>query len=362
MRIPVTPLYALPLSVRVGGVFAAPDAPPQVNAVIVEGTDLGPAGLGATVQQCTDDGGTPIVGVYTVLVDTTTLQPGDRVKVLMSATVLGTAVSTESKFSIGGYDPSDYVGHAVSEAVIDPLAALNDSFDDEDLDPSWTVIADTATIIENANGLVFFTPDNTGTGRSWGGAERGPIVYKPVTGDFRVTVDVVITNDAGDALPPLESTRFHMAGLMFLDPRLDQVDAVDCGIGMWNNSYSFQTKNTIADATTLYAANALSGGGTTGIATPEYEIVPSGSPTTLTARLRMCRQGQVFGVHVSYDSGASWAHSRMWDRTANPMAAELYVGPMAYSAFDSPADFQARFPPAGIAYETIGAGFAPGCV
>lgn len=361
MRVPVTALYVLPLAVRVAGVFAAPDAPPQVVAVVVNGVDQGPGGLNATVQQATDAAAAPIVGVYGIRIDTTTLEPGDRVKVFSTATVLSQVQSAEISFSIGGDDPLDYVGHQVPDVLVDPLLALSDDFGDAAIDPSWVVEADGAAISEGADGMVFFPPNNSGTGAAWGGTDRGPIVYKLVTGDFRVTADVRAHNDAGDDLPPQQSVRFYMAGLIILDPRLDQVDAIDCGIGSWNNDLTFQTKNTIAGATTLYASSALSGAGTTGVDTPAYEIIPDPADTFIEARLRMCREGQIFNVHVSYDGGSSWAHSRTYDRTANPLAAELHVGLMTYSAFTNPANFQSQFR-TGISFETIGPGFAPSCI
>lgn len=337
----------MPLATRSVRRFVSADGLPVVVALLVNHVDA-TATVPHSVSQSTDAGAQPIPGLYRVNVDTTAVALGSRVDVLARATLAGRVVDIEWSWIVGDGEFED----VPPVAAPDPLAALNDDFADGVIDPSWTVSADTATILENANGLVFFTPDNTGTGRSWGGDERGPIVYKPVSGDFRATAEVVITNDAGDALPPLQGIRFHMAGIMALDPRVDQVDAVDLGIGSWNGVYSFQTKSTVADATTLYAANALSGNGTTGIDTPAYEFAPLGSPATYSALVRLAREGQVFTVDVSYDGGSSIAHSRVWDRSANPMPAELHVGPMAYSAFAAPADFQARFP-TGITFETL---------
>ena len=328
--------------------FVAADALPVVVALLVNSVDQ-TATVPYAVTACTDIGASPIPGLYRVVVDTTAVAVGSKVDVLARAELEGRPIDVAWSWVVGEGEFVD-VPPVVGP---DPLEALNDDFADGAIDPKWTISADTAVIVENANGLVFFPPDNTGTGRAWGGDERGPIVYQSVTGDFEAFVDVEITNDAGDGLPPLQSTRFHMAGLMILDPRVDQVDAIDLGIGMWNNSYSFQTKSTVADATTLYANNALSGSGTTGIDTPAYEIVPSGSPTSLFARLRLARVGQLFTAEVSYDGGSSWAHSRNWDRTANPIAAEVYVGPMAYSAFAAPSNFQARFPTPGITFASL---------
>ena len=328
----------LPLATRSLRRFAAADALPVVVALLVNSTDA-TATVPHAVAACTDLGASPIAGLYRVTVDTSAVDVGSKVDVIARAELAGRPIDVAWSWVVGE-------GEFVDEPPVvapDPLASLSDDFDDLSLDPSWTVVPELATVEENANGLVIWPVDNSGTGRSWGATERGPIVYKPVTGDFEVLTDVVVTNDAGDGLPPLGSVEFHMGGLIILDPRLDQVDAIDCGVGMWNNSYSFQTKNTIAGATTLYANNALSGGGTTGIDTPAYEIAPAGGATSISARLRLTREGQVFNAHVSYDGGSSWAHSRTWDRTASPLPAEVHVGPMAYSAFTVPTDFQARF-------------------
>lgn len=337
---------ALPLATRSVRRFVSADALPVVVALLVNHVDAAGT-VPNSVAQCTDLGATPIPGLYRVNVDTSAVALGSRIDVLARATLAGRVVDIEWSWVVGEGEFAD-----APPNYSEPLEALNDDFDDNTVDPSWTVSADGATIVENANGLVFFPPDGGGAGNSWGGAERGPVIYKAVTGDFRVTIDVQITNDAGDGLPPAQANRFHMGGVMVLDPRVDQVDAIDCGIGMWNNDYTFQTKTTVAGATTLYASSALSGTGTTGVDTPEYEIVPGGGATSLSARLRISRVGQLFTVDVSYDGGGTIAHDRAYDRTANPMPAEILVGPMAYSAFAAAPDFQARFPN-GITFESL---------
>ena len=360
MRVPRVSRYALPLSVRVAGRFAAPDAPPRVDAVRVGELDLGPAGLGAAVQQVTDANGVPRPGVYAVMVTTSGLDPGARVEVHASALVFGTRRMARWSFIAAGEEDDDFTGHAIPELLLDPLAALSDGFDDAALDPSWTVVPEQAAIEETGEGLVIAPVDNSGTGRAWGGDERGPLLAKLVTGDFRASVDIEVGNAAGDGLPPQASVRFYLGGLIVLDPRLDRVDAVDVGIGSWNGALSAEAKSTAADQSTLYAANALSGPGTTGIDTPAFELTPAPGATRLHARLRLCRHGQVFGAHVSFDGGASWPLTQSFDRAGAPMPDEVLVGVMAYSAFANPSDFRAVF--TGFSLQTLGPGFAASCI
>ena len=52
---------------------------------------------------------------------------------------------------------------------------------------------------------------------TWFGHQRGPLLYKPVAGDFVMTVEVTVTGRNGGGLP-LPSTAFQMAGIMIRDP------------------------------------------------------------------------------------------------------------------------------------------------
>ena len=122
---------------------------------------------------------------------------------------------------------------------------------------------------------------------------------------------------------------------------------------------------------------ATEGGIANGIDSPAYEITPPGGTTELVATVRVCRVGQVFTAHISYDGGLTWPISQSVDRATTvpydsgspapgspggptPMPSTVNVGLMAYNSFANPADFQARFD--DISFETLGGGFAPSCI
>ena len=188
----------------------------------------------------------------------------------------------------------------------DDLAALSDGFDGAALDPSWTVF--NAPVVAPSIGSSALALELTAQAL-WYQANQGALVYKEVTGDFRVTARVRARRTSAPAAPP--STAVHLGGLMARDPASEAVNAPEnylfIVVGFDENDLSVETKNTIDDASDYLG--------------PSW---PSAD-----AELRLCRVGSAFHLYRRALGAATFEEAMIYDRPDLPPT--LQVGPNVYS-------------------------------
>ena len=188
----------------------------------------------------------------------------------------------------------------------DDLAALSDGFDGAALDPSWTVL--NAPVVAPSIGSSALALALT-TQALWYQANQGALVYKEVTGDFRVTARVHARKTSAPSDPP--SIAVHLGGLMARDPASDGPSAPEnylfIVVGFDENDLSVETKNTLDDASDYVG--------------PSW---PSAD-----AELRLCRVGSAFHLYRRALGAATFEEATVYDRPDLPPT--LQVGPNVYS-------------------------------
>jgi hypothetical protein len=210
-------------------------------------------------------------------------------------------------------------GAGGSEEDPDPLAALSDEFEGDELDEAWTEYAgggayDVSTV---ADGAYTFASTDGGPsipGALWFGGFQGLLTYKEIEGDFVCTARVHVTNAAQDDRPSVAG--FRQAGIAAHDPDRDTVlNYVDVSIGSSDEATHTAEWKTTVDGTM--------GSGTT------FDVIEwdEGSGE-LVAWLRLTRVGSTFTLDVSAD-GDAWTELQEVEREDLP--ATLQVGPIVYS-------------------------------
>ena len=152
----------------------------------------------------------------------------------------------------------------------------------------------------------------------WFNAERGVLVYRDVTGDFRAIATVRTAKASDPSAAPGQDGTVQLAGLMARTevPAENNVFIVSGSIGM---STGLETKTTTSGRS-IY--------------------VQRGLPTGGDAELRVCRIGPTFTMwwrHV--DSTEDWALMSTFERRDMPQT--LQVGASIYT--DAVPDLVARF-------------------
>ena len=153
----------------------------------------------------------------------------------------------------------------------------------------------------------------------------GELTFRPVSGDFVVTTEVIPRNRAGTAAP---SGDYSLAGLMIRTPTahttgatgwpLGQQNYVFLSMGAANNpgTYQFEVKNTVNSSSTLTISSA---------------------PSTQT-ELQIARLGGAV-ITLRRDAGGQWLVHRRFARGDFPDT--LQAGLVAYTDYQG---MQARFP------------------
>jgi hypothetical protein len=152
----------------------------------------------------------------------------------------------------------------------------------------------------------------------WFNADKGVLLYREVTGDFRATATVQTSKASDPAQPPGQDGTVQLAGLMARTevPAENSVFIVSGSIG---SSTGLETKTT-ESSHSIY--------------------IQRGLPTGGDAELRLCRIGSTFLLwwrHV--DSKEDWTHMSTLER--NDMPETLQVGANIYT--DGVPDIVARF-------------------
>lgn len=203
------------------------------------------------------------------------------------------------------------------------LAGLSDGFDGTALRSQWTVEdPNTNLTMTVSGGELGLEIDAGGPGQAfWYNANRGPLIYVPITGNFRAAMQIRVRNAADSGLPPV--TQFRLAGLAAHDPDRTTLDYVHVALGATNEAtLRAEHKSTVSDVSDP-------AGGTS----PGFSSIAWASGE---GWLFMDRTGQVFTLEVAATRLGARSLVRTVDRAAAPMPATLYVGPMIYSNQASP--------------------------
>lgn len=152
----------------------------------------------------------------------------------------------------------------------------------------------------------------------WFNADRGVLLYREVTGDFRATATVLSSKASDPSSPPGQDGTVQLAGLMARTevPAENSVFIVSGSIGM---STGLETKTT----------------------TSSHSIyVQRGLPTGGDAELKLCRVGPTFDLYWRpAASTEDWTHMSTFERRDMPQT--LQVGANIYT--DGVPDIVARF-------------------
>lgn len=206
-------------------------------------------------------------------------------------------------------------GPELAPAVV---AGLDDDFAGPALDSAWKIVnGNTATIAAADGNLVIQPKQNV----VWYHEAQGPLVYKLVTGNFRVTTAARARKASDPAQFP--GNDYQFGGLMARSPASDhpggQEDHVFNVVGYRGEHLSVETKTTKKDKSFVQG--------------PPW---PSGD-----AELRICRVNGRFHLYKRPVGEKQWQVAVSYKRPDLP--ATLQVGLIAYSytdAFDLRASFE----------------------
>ncbi len=296
------------------------------------------------VSYATSNGSATAGSDYTASSGTLGWANGDAANKSFSVTVLDdTTVETNETANLSLSNPTGgaTLGSPASAVLtltnddappfINDLAALSDEFDSAATLASYQRV----NTVEgwNADKLEARDINTSRAGRmtmlprtgGWFNDYIGELTFRPVSGDFVVTTEVIPRNRAGTAAP---SGEYSLAGLMMRTPtthttgatgwQLGQQNYVFLSMGAANNpgTYQFEVKNTVNSSSTLTISSA---------------------PSTQT-ELQIARIGGAV-ITLRRDAGGQWLVHRRFARTDFPAAVQ--VGLVAYTDW---LGIQARFP------------------
>src|SRR5258706_2882102 len=152
----------------------------------------------------------------------------------------------------------------------------------------------------------------------WFMEQRGVLMYKPVTGNFKITADIHTAKNSDPTKPPGGDGSAQLGGLMARNGNFGRENYVFIVAGNDGNGLSIETKNT-TDSVSKYEG-------------PEWD-----SPD---AELRLCRFGQTFNLYKRHiGANEAWMSAESFERPDLPD--ELQVGVNIYT--DSKPDLQIRY-------------------
>jgi len=148
--------------------------------------------------------------------------------------------------------------------------------------------------------------------------QRGILVYKPVTDDFKITADIHTAKNSDPNQPPGGDNTVQLGGLMARNGNPGRENYVFIVVGDDGNGLSIETKNT---------TNSLS-------------VYNGPAWDSTDAELRLCRLGQTFNLYKRHvDTNEVWTLAATFDRPDLPDV--LQVGVNIYT--DSRPDLQIRY-------------------
>lgn len=198
-------------------------------------------------------------------------------------------------------------------APVDTLTGLSDDFCSNELDASWNVLNASKFDLTVRDGALHLVPNQS---LLWFNNSTGAFVWKPVTGDFKVTSTVRPRKRSDFGQPATD--KIHLGGLMARSPADGRENYVFIVVGVDVNDHSIETKTTV-DGSSTYMG-------------PVW--------TPWDAELRLCRLGSTFRLYRRPPGTSVWTIANTYVRTDLP--ATLQVGPLAYAAAEKP-DLDAAF-------------------
>lgn len=179
----------------------------------------------------------------------------------------------------------------------------------------WSVVNPNAVEIKAENGSLFLTLKFRAL---WFMSQRGVLVYKPVSGNFKVTADVHTAKRSDPSQPPGGDGTVQLGGLMARNGEGGKENYVFIVLGDDGNGLSIETKNTTASVSEYHG--------------PSWD--------SAEAELRLCRAGQTFYLYKRHvGSSEAWQLAETIERPDLPDT--LQVGANIYS--DSTPDLRVQF-------------------
>ena len=179
----------------------------------------------------------------------------------------------------------------------------------------WSVVNPQDVDIQSDKGSLVMTLTHRAL---WFMQQRGVLLYKPVTGNFRITAEVHTSRSSDPNLPPGGDGKVQLAGVMARNGESTQENYVFIVVGDDANGLSVETKNTV-DSFSKFDG-------------PDW-----GSPE---AELRLCRFGSAVSVYKRRAvTGEAWTEAASFERPDLPET--LQVGANIYT--DAAPDLQARY-------------------
>ena len=197
----------------------------------------------------------------------------------------------------------------------DDLAALSDYFEDGVIDNSWTVFNAADFSQEEVGGRRHIIPTDKVV---WYRANNGPLLYKLVDGDFKLTVQVITNQSA-----PLDLSRpYQYAGIIMRDPSSDSTgleNYVFNVVGMHIDELAVETKSTVDDESDAEQDQLWNDG---------------------DAELRICRVGDDFYLYKRHIGETVWITDRSFNRP--DIGETVQAGIIGYTQNNEP-DLDAEF-------------------
>lgn len=196
---------------------------------------------------------------------------------------------------------------------------MSDGFDGTSLDPAWMILNESNFTYSISSGGLHVVP--TTNTLWWMSTATGAMVYKLVTGNFKVTTAVRARRNS-DPSQPVGPTDFQFGGLMARDPSGGSEDYVFVVVGDRGATIEIEAKTTDDDASDTDSA-----------------FWPSGD-----AQLRICRLGSTFHLYTRPYDGGAWAVATPFELPYQrpDLPSQLQVGLIAYAWTDTP-DLRASF-------------------
>ena len=192
------------------------------------------------------------------------------------------------------------------------LEKLGDEFDGSALDPTWQRFRPEVIDLDVSSGALHVTPNQQVL---WFNQSQGPLLYKLVSGDFKVSGSVQSRLASSPALPPDQTV--HLGGLMVRKPVAPgdgaQEDYVFIVVGFDVDDLSVETKTTDNGASTFEG--------------PSW-------PFAGDAELRICRLGSTFRMYKRAPGSSDWTLAITYERTDMP--GDVQVGALVYANTAAP--------------------------
>jgi len=179
----------------------------------------------------------------------------------------------------------------------------------------WSVFNPRAVNVKTENGSLTLTLKSSVL---WFMNQHGVLVYKPVSGDFKITADVYTAKSSDPTQPPGGDGSVQLGGLMARNENGGKENYVFIVVGDDGDGLSIETK------TTLNSESKYAG--------PEWDSPDAG--------LRLCRFGQTFNLYKRHlRTNEAWVLAESFDRPDLPDT--LQVGVNIYTNSDP--DLQIRY-------------------